>query len=107
MTIFQLILLCEFVILTKLNYPKIGRIIKMEKDSIGIERDFTVEYNKTKKIFSSVKKTAKSMCLIMKKDENAQEHDLERHDAQNPIVDPILFMDEVDMKPANNKRECL
>ena len=36
-------------IMTKLNYPKIGRITKVEKDTMGVERYYQVEYKKNKR----------------------------------------------------------
>ena len=56
-------------LMTTLNYPMIGRITKGEKDTMGTERYFQVEYKKNKRVFSTVKRTAQSLCVVMKKDE--------------------------------------
>ena len=65
-------------LMTKLNYPKIGRISEVEKDSMGVERFSTVNNKKTKKVPSSVKRPAQSLCVVMKKDE--------LEDVVNPVV---------------------
>ena len=54
-------------LLTKLNYPQIGRVTKVDTDHAGFERYFTVEYKKNKKSFSVVKRPAQSLCVVMKK----------------------------------------
>ena len=59
-------------LMTKLNYPKIGRITKVEKDTMGVERYYLVEYKKYKRVFSSVKRTAQSLCVVMRKDEQEE-----------------------------------
>ena len=37
---------------------EIGRITEVEKDSVGVERYFRVEYKKTKRVFATVKSTS-------------------------------------------------
>ena len=55
--------------MTKLNYPKIGRVTQIDEVGAGIERYFTVEYKRNKGSFSVVKSPAQSLCIVMKKDE--------------------------------------
>ena len=54
-------------IMTKLNYPKIGKVTKIDEDGAGIERYFTIEYKRNKKSFSVVKRPAQSLCIVIKK----------------------------------------
>ena len=53
----------------KLNYPKHGKITRIEADHTGTERYFHIEY-KIGKRTHSVKRTAQSLVLILKKSEN-------------------------------------
>ena len=80
-------------IMTKLNYPKIGRITKVEKDTMGIEKYYQVEYKKNKQFFSTVKRTTQSLCVIMKKEER-----------ECQVIDIILFLDKADLAPASKKQ---
>ena len=38
-------------LMTKLNYPKIGRVTQIDEDGAGIERYLTVEYKRNKRSF--------------------------------------------------------
>jgi hypothetical protein len=53
----------------KLNYPKHGKISRIEADNSGTERYFHIEY-KIGKRTHSVKRSAQSLVLILKKSEN-------------------------------------
>ena len=56
-----------------LNYPRIGRISKMDTDSAGVERYFHVTYKDgNKKRDKSVKRSAQSLVLLLKKTEDDQ-----------------------------------
>ena len=55
----------------KLNYPKHGKISRIETDHTGTERYFHIEY-KIGKRTHSVKRTAQSLVLILKKSENEE-----------------------------------
>ena len=59
-----------------LNYPRHGKITAVEPDSTGIIRYFYIEYRSGKKTLS-VKRTAQSLTLVLKKleDEQAQTMD--------------------------------
>ena len=52
-----------------LNYPKTGRIKDVEADHSGINRYFHVEYKIGKRV-QSVKRTAQSLVLLLKKSED-------------------------------------
>ena len=83
-------------LLTKLSYPKLGRIAKVEKDTMGTERYYQVEYKKNKRVFATVKRTAQSFYIVMKKDEQ-----------EGQVIDPILFLDEADLAPASKKQRVI
>ena len=55
----------------KLNYPKHGKISRIETDHTGTERYFHIDYNIGKRTHS-VKRTAQSLVLILKKSENEE-----------------------------------
>ena len=56
-----------------LNYPRIGRISKIDTDSAGVERYFHVTYKDgNKKRDKSVKRSAQSLVLLLKKTEDDQ-----------------------------------
>jgi hypothetical protein len=56
-----------------LNYPRIGRISKIDTDSAGVERYFHVTYKDgNKKRDKSVKRFAQSLVLLLKKSEDDQ-----------------------------------
>ena len=55
----------------KLNYPKHGKIFRIETDHTGTERYFHIDY-KIGKRTHSVKRTAQSLVLILKKSENEE-----------------------------------
>ena len=63
-------------LLGHLNYPRHGKITAVEPDSMGIIRYFHIEYKTGKKTLS-VKRTAQSLILVLKKleDEQAQTMD--------------------------------
>ena len=63
-------------LLGHLNYPRHGKITAVEPDSTGIIRYFHIEYKNGKRT-SSVKRTAQSLTLVLKKleDEQAQTMD--------------------------------
>ena len=63
-------------LLGHLNYPRHGKITAIEPDSTGINRYFHVQYKSGKKTLS-VKRTAQSLTLVLKKleDEKAQTMD--------------------------------
>ena len=82
-------------LMTKLGYPRLGRIAKVEKDTMGTERYYHVSYKKNKG-FATIKRTAQSLCMIMKRDEQ-----------EDQIIDPILFLDEVDLAPASKKQKVI
>ena len=46
-------------LLTKLGFTRLGRIAKVEKDTMGTERYYQVEYKKNKRIFATVKRPHK------------------------------------------------
>ena len=83
-------------LLTKLGYPRLGRIAKIEEDSMGTSRYYHVTYKKNKRVFATVKRTAQSLCMIMKRDEQ-----------EDQIIDPILFLDDVDLAPASKKQKVI
>ena len=83
-------------LMMKLNYYKIGRITKVEKDIMGVERYYIVEYKKNKRVFSTVKRTAQSLCVVMRKDEQ-----------EGPVIDPILFLNEADLASASKKQKVI
>ena len=56
-------------LLGKLNDPRHGVIAAVEPDSVGVERYFIVEY-KTGSKTMTVKRTAQSLVLVLKKSEN-------------------------------------
>ena len=60
-------------LLGHLNYPRHGKITAVEPDTMGITRYFHIEYKNGKKTLS-VKRTAQSLTLVLKKleDEQAQ-----------------------------------
>ena len=56
-----------------LNYSRIGRISKIDTDNAGIERYFHVTYKDgNKKRDKSVKRSAQSLMLLLKKSEDDQ-----------------------------------
>ena len=73
--------------MTKLNYPKNGRVSQIDKDGAVIERYFTVEYKRSKRSFSVVKRPAQSLCIMMKKDEQDRDK----------IVDSVSFLNDNDL----------
>ena len=83
-------------LLTKLGYPRLGRIAKVEKDTMGTERYYHVTYKKNKRVFATVKRTAQSLCMIMKNDEQ-----------EGQVIDPILFLDDADLAPASKKQRVI
>ena len=58
-------------LLGKLNYPRHGVIAAVEPDSVGVERYFIIEYKAGNKTMT-VKRTAQSLVLVLKKSENEQ-----------------------------------
>ena len=58
-------------LLGKWNYPRHGKVSKIEKDNAGVERYFTVEYKIENRV-QSVKRTAQSLVLVLKQAEDAQ-----------------------------------
>ena len=52
-----------------LNYPRTGRIKDVEADHSGIDRYFNVEYKIGKRV-QSVKRSAQSLVLLLKKSED-------------------------------------
>ena len=83
-------------LLTKLGYPRLGRIAKIDEDSMGTSRYYHVTYKKNKRVFATVKRTAQSLCMIMKKSEQ-----------DDQIVDSILFLNENDLEPASKKQKVI
>ena len=56
-----------------LNYPRVGRISKIDTDNAGVERYFHVTYKDgNKKKDKSVKRSAQSLVLLLKKSEDDQ-----------------------------------
>ena len=82
-------------LMTKLNYPKIGRVTQIDEDGAGVERYFKDEYKRNKKSFSVVKRPAQSLCIVMKKDE--QERD--------KIADSVSFIDDDDLTVTKEKKK--
>ena len=62
---------------------------------MGTERYYHVSYKKNKS-FATIKRTAQSLCMIMKKSEQ-----------EDQIVDPILFLNEDDLEPASKKQKVI
>ena len=82
-------------LMTKLNYPKIGRVTQIDEDGAGIERYFAVAYKRNKKSFSVIKRPAQSLYIVMKKDE--QERD--------KIVDSVSFLYDNDLAVTKEKKK--
>ena len=75
---------------------EVVRITKIEKVSMGVGRYYTVEYKKSKRVFSTVRRTAQSLCVVMRKDEQ-----------EGPVIDPILFLNEADLASASKKHRVI
>ena len=79
----------------KIGYPVCAIIDSIEKDSSGIDRYYNMKYKTSNRnTWSSVKRTAQSLCIILTKEEQQQKS----------VADPLIFLSKEDFKCKPNKR---